>query len=122
MLNTPVTDIAVTITPIPTGPSARGTTIVQRSVIVHVITWPGARTPALRPTREGSSTGASSRASPATASGGPRSSALFKERERSVEAVGACFFGTASDRPCRDAADDRERRHVARDDRAGRDD
>ena len=43
-----MTDHAVTMMPIPAGPSARGTTSVQSSVIDHVTTCPPAIAPMLR--------------------------------------------------------------------------
>ena len=52
--STPVTAHAVTMRPMPVGPSARGTTSVQSSVIDHVTAWPLASAATLRPTRRGS--------------------------------------------------------------------
>src|SRR5580765_2298981 len=125
----PVTDQAAMIVPSPSGPSERGTTSVQRSVIVQVISCETARNVTFRPTTcesTGSITGAVSAAmSPepkpsgttavSTASASDGRGALLKEWERTVEDVFQRLGRTRSDRPSGHSPDDLQRLHVARD-------
>src|SRR5436190_4248456 len=101
----PVIDQAAMIVPMPLGPRLLGTTSVQSSVIVHVISWPPAMTVTLRPTRL-----------PAASASGP----LLKEGQRVVDHVAQRFFGPLADLLRGDSADDRQRRDVARHDGSGR--
>src|SRR3954447_25330771 len=99
------------IVPIPAGPSVLGTTRVQRSAIVHVISCATVSTVTLRRTR---AVGAAIAASEAAT--------LLKEREGAVEDIGRGLGRAGSDRRGRDTGDDRQRRDVTRHDRSGRDD
>src|SRR4051812_50068915 len=89
------------IVPSPSGPSVRGTTSVQSSVIVHVISWPVAITVTLRPTPL---------ASAAWEPLGTPTASLLKESRRLVEDVAEGFFRARADLACGHAGDDRERR------------
>src|SRR4051794_7878721 len=104
----PVIDQAAMIVPSPSGPSVRGTTSVQRSVIVHVISWPAAITVTLRPTPL---------ASPAWEPLGTLMASLLKERRGRVEDVAERLFRARSDLACGHAGDYRERRDGAGPDR-----
>src|SRR4051812_49599977 len=92
------------IVPSPSGPSVRGTTSVQSSVIVHVISWPVAITVTLRPTPL---------ASAAWEPLGTPTASLLKESRRLVEDVAEGFFRARADLACGHAGDDRERRDCA---------
>src|SRR3954451_1696429 len=109
----PVIDQAAMIVPSPSGPSVRGTTSVQRSVIVHVISWPAAITVTLRPTPL---------ASPAWEPLGTLMASLLKESRGRVEDVAERLFRARPDLACGHAGDYRERRDVAGHDRSRADD
>src|SRR3954452_11593303 len=103
--------------PMPDGPSARGTTSVHSSDMLHVTSWPPAIAATLRPMR--------------LASSGDRAIAgsvvssiiaeLLKEGEPRVEVVVGGGLVASADLAGGNAADHGQRRHVAGDDGAGGD-